>query len=55
MQEVQETWVQFLGWEDSPGEGNGSPLQYFSLENSMGSGAWWATVQAVTKSWTRLK
>ena len=24
----------------SPGEGNGSPLQYFCLENSIDSGAW---------------
>ena len=30
---VQETWVQFLGQEDSPGEGNGNPLQYYCLEN----------------------
>ena len=27
----------------SPGEGNGNPLQYSCLENSMGRGAWWAT------------
>ena len=27
----------------SPGEGNGSPLQYFCLENPMDGGAWWAT------------
>ena len=33
----------------SPGEGNGSPLQYFSLENSMG-----CVVHGVTKSQTRL-
>ena len=26
----------------SPGEGNGSPLQYSCLENSMDRGAWWA-------------
>ena len=26
-----------------PGEGNGSPLQYSGLENSMDRGAWWAT------------
>ena len=25
---VWETWVRFLGWEDSPGEGLGYPLQY---------------------------
>ena len=30
-----ETWVRFLGWEDSPGEGNGNPLQYSGLENPM--------------------
>ena len=26
-----------------PGEGNGNPLQYSGLENSMDRGAWWAT------------
>ena len=26
----------------SPGEGNGNPLQYSYLENSMNRGAWWA-------------
>ena len=30
-----ETWVRSLGWEDSPGEGNGYPLEYSGLENSM--------------------
>ena len=30
-----ETWVRSLGWEDSPGEGKGYPLQYSGLENSM--------------------
>ena len=34
------------------GEGNGNPLQYSSLENSMDRGAWWATVPGVTKSQT---
>ena len=34
----------------SPGEGNGNPLQYSCLQNSMGRGAWWATVHGVTKS-----
>ena len=38
----------------SPGEGNGNPLQYSSLENPMEGGAWGATVHGVTKSWTRL-
>ena len=27
----------------SPGEGNGNPLQYSCLENSMDGGPWWAT------------
>ena len=38
----------------SPGEGNGNPLQYSFLENSMDRGAWWATVHGVTKSHTQL-
>ena len=38
----------------SPGEGNGNPLQYSCLENSMDRETWWATVHGVTKSWTRL-
>ena len=33
-----------------PGEGNGYPLQYSCLENSMDWGAWQATVQGVAKS-----
>ena len=28
----------------SPGVGNGNPLQYSCLENSMDRGAWWAIV-----------
>ena len=35
-----------------PGEGNGNPLQYSCLENSMDRGAWWATVHWVSKSQT---
>jgi len=34
----------------SPGEGNGYPLQYSCLENSMDKGAWWAIVYGVAKS-----
>ena len=34
----------------SPGEGNGNPLQYSCLENSMDGGAWWATDHGITKS-----
>ena len=38
----------------APGVGNGKPLQYSCLENSMDRGAWWATVHGVAKSHTRL-
>ena len=38
----------------SPGEGNGNPLQYSCLANSMDRGAWWAIVHGVTKSQTLL-
>ena len=38
----------------SPREGNGNPLQYSCLENSMDRGAWQAMVYRVTKSQTRL-
>ena len=34
----------------SPGEGNGNPLQYSCLENSMDRGAWQAIVHSVAKS-----
>ena len=36
----------------SPGERNGKPLQYSSLENPMDRGVWQATVQRVEKSLT---
>ena len=36
----------------APREGNGNPLQYSCLENSMDRGALWTTVHGVTKSRT---
>ena len=38
-----------------PGRGNGNPLQYPCLKETMDRGVWWAAVHRVTKSWTRLK
>ena len=38
----------------SPGGGNGNPLQYSCLENSMDRGAWQAIVHGVAKSQTWL-
>ena len=37
------------------GEVNGNPLQYCCLENPVDRGAWWATVEGVAQSLTRLK
>ena len=37
----------------SPGEGNGNPLQYSSLENPMDRGAWRATVHGVAERQTQ--
>ena len=49
---MQETRIRSLDWEDSPGEGNGNPLQYCCLEESMERGAWWAIIPRVTKRQT---
>ena len=42
------------GWERSPGEGNGNPLQGSCLANAVDRGAWRA-LQWVTESWTWLR
>ena len=52
---VQETQVQSLGWEDLTGKGNGNPLQYSCLENTMDRAAWQTTVHRVAKGQTRLR
>ena len=51
---TQETQVLSLGRDNSPGEGNGNPLQDSCLENSMDRGAWQATAHGVAKRLTRL-
>ena len=43
------------GLERSPGAGNGNPLQYSCLEDSMDRGAWWATVQVVSEESDTIK
>ena len=42
------------GSERSPGERNGNPFQYSSLENPMDREAWRVTVQGVARSWPGL-
>ena len=54
VQEMQDTRVWSLGWENPLEEENGNLLQYSYKKNPMDRGAWWAVVQRVTKSWTRL-
>ena len=39
------------GWGRSPGEGNGSPLQYSCMKSPKDRGAWWG-VHGIAKSWT---
>ena len=46
------SWIH--GLVRSPGEGNGNPLQYSSLENPKDRGVWRATVHGVTKRQTGL-
>ena len=44
-------WVwKIPGLGRSPGGGNGNPLQYSCLENSMDGRAWWDIVHGVTES-----
>ena len=50
VQEMQETWVRFLGQEDPLEGGRGSPLQYSCLENPVDREAWRSTVHRVAKS-----
>ena len=38
------------GWGRSLGEGNGNPLQYSCLENSVDRGVWRATVHGLKES-----
>ena len=47
---MRETLGSVLGSGRSHGEGNGYPLQYSCLENSIERGAWRAIVHGVTKS-----
>ena len=44
-----------LGTSTQTCEGNGTPLQYACLENSMDGGAWWAAVHGIAESQTQLR
>ena len=55
MQETQTDVGLIPGSGRSPGGEQGNPPQHSCLENPMDRGAWWATVDRFTKSWTGLK
>ena len=49
-QEWKESKIKDQAYKGKDGsEGNGDPLQYSCLENSMDGGAWWGTVHGVAK------
>ena len=51
---MQETGYRSLGWEDPLEEGMATHSSNLSWRIPMDRGAWWATVQRVAKSRTRL-
>ena len=51
---MQQTWVRFLGWDDSLKRGMATHSSVLTWRNAMDRGAWWATVHGVAKSQTRL-
>ena len=51
---MQETWVRFLDWENPLEKEMATHSTVLCLENSMGRGAWRATVHGISKSRTRL-
>ena len=52
VQETQEMRIRSLGWEDPLEEAMATHSSILARKNFMDRGAWWATVQRVTKSWT---
>ena len=50
MQEIQEMWVQSVGWEDSLEKEMATHSSILAWENSMSRGAWWTIVHGVTES-----
>ena len=51
---MQETWVRSLGWEDPLEKGMATHSSILAWRIPMDRGAWGATVQGDTKSWTLL-
>ena len=55
VQELQVTWVQSLGGEDSLEEGMATHSSILPWRIPMDRGAWWVKVHSVAKSQTQLK
>ena len=49
-----ETWVQSMGGEDPLEEGMATHSCILAWRIPVDSGAWWATVHGIAKSWTQL-
>ena len=52
VQNTQEMWVQFLGWEDPVEEGMATLYSILTWRIPMDRGAWQATVHTAAKSQT---
>ena len=50
IQETQETWVQFLGWENPLEEEMATHSSILAWKILWARGTWWATVHGVAKS-----
>ena len=48
--EIQETWVQYLGWEDPLEKGMATHSSILTWRIHLNRGAWQAIVHGVTKS-----
>ena len=55
MQEVQETQVQSLGWEDSLEEGMATDSSILAWRVPVDRGSWQATVHRITKNQTGVR
>ena len=47
---MQETWVQFLGWEDPMEKGKATHSSILAWKNLMDRGAWQATVHGILQA-----
>ena len=52
--EMQETWVQSLGWEDLLEKDMATHSSILAWRIAMDRGTWQATVPGITKNWTQL-